>query len=124
MEIALTGIENVVLQLGDKEMKTLFFLVMLCVFCGAAFGQSIATSAANSQAQMFYLPENPLHATQTPMAQPQDLLEHSGNAWAPGERPLWEVAPKKAAETPLGDIARALRQEHATAKKAAKVWTN
>jgi len=105
-------------------MKTLFFLVMLCVFCGAAFGQSIATSAANSQAQMLTMAENPLHATQTALAQPQDLRERSSVTWAPGELPLWEVAPEKAPEKSLGDVARALRQEHDAAKKATKVWTN
>lgn len=105
-------------------MKNLFFLVVLCAFCGPAFGQNIATSAANSQAQMLTMAENPLHAAQTALAQPQDLREHSSVTWAPGERPLWEVAPEKAAEKPLGDAARALKQEHTAAKKAIKVWTN
>ena len=105
-------------------MKTLFFLVILCVFCGAALGQSISTSAANSQAQMLTMPENPLHAAQTALAQPQDLRERSTVTWAPGERPLWEVAPEKAPEKPLGDVARALKQEHGAAKKAAKIWIN
>ena len=51
------------------------------------------------------------------LAQEQSLLEHSNYYYAQGERPLWEVQPL-AHHVPLGDIARTLRQEHATAKKA------
>jgi hypothetical protein len=106
-------------------MKVLFSLVTLCVFCGtAAFAQSLGSSAANGQAQMLTMAENPQHAAQTEMAQPHDLLERSGNTWARGERPLWEVMPEKTPGPPLGDVARALRKEHATAKKATQIWTN
>jgi hypothetical protein len=55
------------------------------------------------------------------MQQEQTLLITSNNAYARGERPLWEVAVKRPAEIPLGDIARLLRNQHAAARKAVKV---
>jgi hypothetical protein len=66
---------------------------------------------------------HPSHATQQNMSQEQNLLERSNVVYAQGERPLWEVAPKSHT-TPLGDIARALRKEHETAKKADVIWQN
>ena len=106
-------------------MKIFFSLVALGVFCGTAgFAQSLGSSAANGQAQMLTMAGNPQHAAQTEMAQPHNLLEHSGNTWAHGELPLWEVMPEKKPDPPLGDVARALRKEHATAKKATKIWKN
>jgi hypothetical protein len=111
---------------GDKKpMKVLFSLVALGIFCGTpAFGQSFVSSAANGQAQMLTMAGNPQHAAQTEMAEPHDLLERSRNTWAQGELPLWEVMPEKTPGPPLGDVARALRNEHATAQKATKIWTN
>ena len=106
-------------------MKVLFSLVGLCVFCGtAAFPQSLGGSAANGRAQMLTMSENPQHAAHIEMAQAHDLLERSGSTWARGELPLWEVMPEKTPGPPLGDVARALRKEHATAKKATKTWMN
>jgi hypothetical protein len=57
------------------------------------------------------------------MAPTQDLLGRFAYVYARGERPLWEVAPVSQA-VPLGDVARMLRKEHATAKKADVVWEN
>ena len=105
-------------------MKLLFSL-SLCVFCGtAAFAQSAASSAANAPAQMLTMSGNPRHAAPTGMAQSHDLLERSGNTWAHGELPLWEVMPEKTPDPPLGDVARSFKKEHATAKKATKIWRN
>jgi hypothetical protein len=106
-------------------MKVLFSLVVCGVLCGtAAFAQSLGPSPANSQAQMLTIGGNPQHAAQTEMAQPHNLLERSGTTWAHGELPLWEVMPEKTPDPPLGDVARTLRNEHATAKKATKIWRN
>lgn len=105
-------------------MKLLFSLA-LGVFCGtAAFAQSLGGSPANAPAQMLTMSGSPQRAVQTGMAQPQDLLERSGTTWAHGELPLWEVMPEKTPDPPLGDVARALKKEHATAKKATKIWRN
>jgi hypothetical protein len=105
-------------------MKVLFFLALGVFFGTAAFAQSLSGSPANGPAQMLTMSGNPQHAAQTEMAQPRDLLERSGTTWAHGELPLWEVMPEKTPDPPLGDVARALRKEHATAKKATKIWRN
>ncbi len=55
------------------------------------------------------------------MQQEQTLLITSDNAFARGERPLWEVGVKPAPEIPLGDIARLLKNQHAAVRKATKV---
>lgn len=104
-------------------MKTTLFA--LCFLCAtAALGQSVAVgSALNSQPQMVQFSSHPEHASQQPMGQGENLLEKSGYVYAQGERPLWEVVPASDA-MPLGDAARALKKEHATAKKADIVWTN
>jgi len=105
-------------------MKVLFSLVLV-VFCGtAAFAQSLGSSPANGPAHMLTMSGNPQRAAQTEMAQSHDLLERSGTTWAHGELPLWEVMPEKTPDPPLGDVARALRKEHTTAKKATKIWRN
>jgi hypothetical protein len=97
-------------------MKTALFV--LCVLCAtAALGQSVGGSALSSQVQVFEFASHPEHASQQPMAQEQSLLDHSGYFYAQGERPLWEFAPVSQT-VPLGDVARALRKEHAMAKKA------
>jgi len=58
------------------------------------------------------------------MAQAQSLFVGSGLVTvAQGEMPLWEAVPERQ-EIPLGDAARRERKEHATAKKARKVWEN
>lgn len=57
------------------------------------------------------------------MGQEQNLLQRSTYLYARGERPLWESMPERVA-MPLGDVARLLRQEHATAKKASRVVEN
>jgi hypothetical protein len=103
-------------------MKTVFFL--FCGFCAtAAFGQSgVAASVLNAEPASINVPSHPQHAAAKPMLVEQNLLG-SNYTHAKGERPLWEVAPKKV-EVPLGDIARALRKDHAVAKKSAVVVEN
>lgn len=88
-----------------------------------ASAQNIGASPANARPQMLVLGDNPEHAYQTPMASGQDLLEHGGSVSAHGERPLWEVMPETQ-KRPLGDIARELKLEHESARKAVIVWTN
>jgi len=106
-----------------SAMKTT--LIVLCVFCATgAFAQGLGTGTVlSNEPNVFRLPSHTEHASQQPMAHGQSLLEASGFSYAHGERPLWEVAPQTV-PTPLGDSARALRKEHAAAKKATKVWTN
>jgi hypothetical protein len=102
-----------------------YVLFVLCALCATtAFGQSTAGGGVlNAEPQLIEVPSHPAHAMQQDMGLEQNLLGNSSPVWAHGERPLWEVAPKIHV-VPLGDIARDLRKEHATAKKALIVWDN
>jgi len=104
-------------------MKTTL-LVLLCLCTTAALGQAFGGSAgAPAMSSSFQMVGHEQHASARPMAQEQSLLEGSGGVYtAHGERPLWEVAPPEPPAVPLGDIARMLRKEHETAKKAQFVY--
>ena len=100
-------------------------LVFLILVATAAFAQSSGVgSVLSNEPQRFDMPSHPQRATSQPLGQFQTLLEQSTFSYAQGERPLWEFAPKEADAVPLGDIARMLRKDRATLKKAEKVWTN
>jgi hypothetical protein len=101
-----------------NTMKTTVILV-LCFLCATvAFGQSAGGSLGSaSMSSSIQMPSHPQHAAQAPMALEESLLDHSGYLIVQGERPLWEVQPLSP-KVPLGDIARALRKDHETAKKA------
>ena len=63
------------------------------------------------------------HASFRPMAQEQNLNGGGNGVYvADGEIPLAEVPLPNRPEIPLGDVARALRKQHETAKKAAFVF--
>ena len=104
-------------------MKKCFFLFCVCVFPGlGASAQLLGPNLLNGEPQMLVIPDHPQHAMQTPLAQAQDLLEHSGYSYAQGERPLWEFMPAPPPGPSLGDVAREFRQEHVLARKAVKTW--
>jgi hypothetical protein len=104
-------------------MKTFFFLFVVCALsASAAAGQSIGATLSG-EAHPLIVSGHPQHASQAGLSTGQNLMERSGSTSAHGERPLWEVMPLTP-ETPLGDSARALRKEHAAAKKAIAVWKN
>ena len=99
-------------------MKTT--ILALCFLCAtAAFGQS-AVPVVSCEPQPLRMIEHPQRATQQSMAAEQNLLGVSAYTFEKGELPLWQFATPSHA-TPLGDTARILRNEHATAKKAQKV---
>jgi hypothetical protein len=104
-------------------MKTTVFA--LCFLCATvALGQTIAAvGSMSNQVSVFQFESHDAVAAQHSMGTEKNLLETSALTWAQGERPLWEVAPVSH-PTPLGDSARLLRQEHASAKKAEFVWNN
>jgi hypothetical protein len=104
-------------------MKTFSLLFVVCVACVGAASAQLPGSSISSQPVIFEMPEHTQHASQTPLASGHDLLESSGVTFAHGEKPLWELMPE-AHVTPLGDSARALKQEHASAKRAVIVWNN
>ncbi len=86
-----------------------------------AFGQ--AAAVISSEPVVFTVPSHPQHAEAKAMAEEKTLLVSSGQTQAHGTRPLWELAPPTP-EVSLGDVARALRQEHNAAKKSSSVWVN
>jgi hypothetical protein len=100
-------------------MKTLFVVLSL-LFATAALGQT-ATVLSN-YVQPVEIVDHPAHASQHDLAKPQDLLEHSDYTYAQGERPLSDFPEHPSEPAPLGDIARALRSEHLTARKAEFVF--
>ncbi|MBZ5707396.1 MAG: hypothetical protein LAN63_18775 [Acidobacteriia bacterium] len=104
-------------------MKTTLFV--MCFLCAtAALGQtSVGGSVLSSEPRVFRMSSHQERASQRSVEQEQDLLEKSHLLYARGERPLWEVA-SNSYVMPLGDVARLLRKEHETAKKATRVWEN
>jgi hypothetical protein len=99
-------------------MKNCFFLLAVCVLASVgAAGQTAGSYFLNGQPQMLVMPEHPQHASQTPLAQEQDLRERSTYTYARGERPAWEFMPPPPF-VPIAGLARTLRDEHARAKKA------
>ena len=99
-------------------MKSCFFLFALCIF-GAlgAHGQTVNGYLLNSEPQRLVMPEHPQRASQTQLAQEQDLRERSTYTYAQGERPAWEFMALPPF-VPIAELARTFRDEHARAKKA------
>jgi hypothetical protein len=102
-------------------MKIAIGMVAL-LLATTAFAQS-GGGLLNSEPQRLEMTGHPAHASQVGMGTEQRVRETSYVTIEHGERPLWEVAPKVDL-VPLGDTARRLRQEHATVKKAQRVWEN
>lgn len=96
-------------------MKTT--IIAFCLLCAtAAFAQN--GPILNNNAVPVVMSEHPQHATEHSMAQETSLLsDFSPYTYAQGEVPLAELG-SLPYETPLGDVARAYRKEHAEAPKA------
>jgi hypothetical protein len=95
-------------------MKTT--LLALCLLCAsAAFGQAYPSLTPLEFA------DHSQHASAQPMSSPVNILSQSVVV-ASGEVPLADIPMPEIHETPLGDVARQVRKEHLTAKKAQKVW--
>ena len=107
---------------GEKQtMKTLLIAVLfLC--SGAALSQT-AASALSNQVTPVQIVDHPQHASYKGMACESPLVGGGPEtySYAQGERPLWEFGPVSQ-PTPLGDIARAVRKEKLTARKAEIVF--
>lgn len=97
-------------------MKTTL-LVMTILCSAAAFGQ--AAGAVSNEAHPIQIMGHPQHASQGTMGTERSLVGGgpSTYTYAQGERPLWEFG-EVTQETPLGDVARSVRKEKLTAKKA------
>ena len=97
-------------------------IVLACLFCAtAAFGQ--VGGLLSNEVRPLQLASHTQRAKPQAMSLEQNLRITSSYTAAHGERPLWEFA-SLTPEVPLGDVARELRKEHETAKKAVKAWTN
>jgi hypothetical protein len=103
-------------------MKKLIVVVGFCILCaGAAFAQT--ASALSNNPQPLVVTDHPQRAITHAMAQDDNLRGTSAYSVEHGEQPLWEF-PSDKHETPLGDVARAYRREHAVDKKAVIVMEN
>jgi hypothetical protein len=99
--------------------KTLFAVLFICAT--RAMGQGYGVAANNTPYQF---PEHPLFAQRQLMAKEQNLRgDESPYTYAQGEIPLRDVV-IPSTQTPLGDVARRVRSEHAAAKKADIVWVD
>ena len=101
-------------------MKTT--LLVFTIFCSAAaFGQS--TGAVSSDARPMEIMGHPEYASQGTMGTAHSLVGGGPSTYtsAHGELPLWEFGEVKP-EIPLGDVARTVRKEKLTAKKAEVIF--
>jgi hypothetical protein len=67
---------------------------------------------------MLVMADHPQYAEQHDMAPEHNLLVSSSYTYAKGERPLSDFGDSPLPTEPLGDVARALRKEHAASKKS------
>jgi hypothetical protein len=101
---------------------TIGALSFLCFLCATtAFAQNAPVMTNTSQPMQ--MTDHPQHASEHAMAQETSLLGASAYGYAKGEVPLAELG-SLAYQTPLGDVARSYRKEHAAVPKAAKVSEN
>lgn len=102
-------------------MKNTLLVGMIVFAASACFGQ--AASSISSQPQPIQMLSHPMQAEQHSLATERSLVGGgpSTYAYAQGERPLWEFGPVSQ-PVPLGDVARAVRKEKQTAKKAEIVF--
>lgn len=98
---------------------TLLILIVLCA--ATALGQ--IAPVIPSQVSVVQIPDHPQHAEQHAMATERSLVGGGLETYtyAHGERPLWEFGPVSE-PVPLGDVARAYRQEKLTSKKAQLIF--
>jgi hypothetical protein len=101
-------------------MKTTIFALFFLCGTVAAFGQTASVQSNNPQP--IYMPDDrPQHAAQHAMGLESSLLGTSDYSYAKGEQPVGDFGTLPQ-ETPLGDIARAYRKEHAQVPKAVIVF--
>lgn len=100
-------------------MKTVL-CILFVLFAGMAFGQNGVV--LNSTVQPLQMMDHVEHAMQHAMGQENTLLDTSTYSYGHGEVPLAELG-TISYETPLGDVARAYKKEHAaTGLKATRVF--
>ena len=107
-------------------MMKVAVLLTLCLLCAtAAVGQLAATTASGATlSSTFQVTQHSEQASMQSMAQEKSLLGTSNISIAHGEMPLSDVPLPPVHVTPLGDLARMQKAEHAKDKKATIVWEN
>jgi hypothetical protein len=101
-------------------MKSTIFV--LCFLCATvAFAQN--APVLSGLPQPLQMVDHTQRASEHAMAHESTLLSTSPYGYAQGEVPLVELGSLEY-QTPLGDVARAYRKEHAAVPKAAKVSEN
>lgn len=101
-------------------MKTTL-LILTILFTAAVMAQTPAP-VISSQPMIVRVPDHPQTAEIGSMGREHSLLGGGSYSYAQGERPLWEFGPVSAPPKPLGDVARELRREKQSAKKAEIVF--
>jgi hypothetical protein len=111
------------LDLRVNAMKTGLLIASL-LFTTAALGQSFGSGFAQPYLSTPYtMVTHDSHASYRSLAQEQNLTEGGNSVTvAEGEIPLAEVPLPERHEMPLGDVARLVRKQHETAKKAEFVF--
>jgi hypothetical protein len=113
--------------LGSSKLEIILMKIAMLAVCilgsSAAFAQAATSSSVNAQPQVYTFESHPEHASRKALRSAENLNGNEIVVYAQGERPLWELA-TPVYEVPLGDSARALRQEHAMVKRAARCWQN
>jgi hypothetical protein len=102
-------------------MKTMIVLLLVISATGA-FAQSYGT-VLNGDPVIFRIPGHPEHASMQEMAAPHYIVHATNGTVGFGVQPLWEF-PVVSESVSLGEAARELRKQHATAKKAEKVLSD
>jgi hypothetical protein len=102
-------------------MTRTIILVFLILCTAASLGQT--AGVLSNQPQVFRIPDHPQQAEPHSLATEHSLVGGSADTYtyARGERPLWEFG-SVSDPVPLGDIARELRKEKLTTKRAQKVF--
>jgi hypothetical protein len=101
------------------------FCILAVVVLFASLGHAQVGMSSGQQAPTqptYSVPDHPQHADQGTPRPEVSLLGNNTITYAQGERPTWEFGPSGPPPTPLGDVARRYREEHAKAEKATIIF--
>jgi hypothetical protein len=102
--------------MDSKKLMKIILLVSVILAGTAAFAQS--AGVLSNVPQELHMAEHPMHAEVTAMASEHFLVGGGTYTVAHGERPLWEFGPVSEPARPLGDVAREVRKEKESARRA------
>jgi len=99
---------------------TIAALFLICLFSAGRASAQLAPVMPNTP-QPIQMTEHPQHATEHAMLRESTLLSLTPYGYAKGEVPLVELGAIPY-QIPLGDVARAYREEHANMPKAVMIF--